>query len=320
MKIIVFIVLFGITIQSDFCLDDFKSIQLKEILSIGTLNDDLIFFVTSVVTDDEEFIYLTDSLDCALKKFDKNGILIKKTGRNGQGPGEFQFPVLIEYCNDMIYVVDQKRHGIQIFDKDLNYKTQFAFNLPIFDLEGLDDEHIFVLSQFLDSFPPILQLNIININKLTKLDSLKKKPEKNFWKSNGKFEIDNHGNIFFVSSFEDFIAKFDKDKKLIWEKTLLGGRTAKQKKTKTVISTFPTEMIYKDIALDKFGNSFILGGHVAEHRSRDIYVLDIKGNHLTTFILPEPSHFIYIDKNNFLYSIAGEGITLKKYFIEYVEK
>lgn len=316
LKITIILVLFGITVQPDFCLVDIRSIQLKEILSIGTLNDDSIFFVTSVVADDEGYIYLTDSLDCSLKKFDCKGMLIKKTGRKGQGPGEFQFPVLVRYCNDTIYVIDQNRNGIQAFDNDLSFKHQLPFSHPIFDFEVLDDGRIFVLSHVPGEFPPILQ---INKNRSKNFDSNWKALGEDFWRSNGKFEIDEYGNIYFVSSFEDNIAKFDKDRHLMWKKTLLGGKKAREKRPDEGIPKIPIEMIYKDIALDKFGHLFILGGHVAEHRSQDIYVLNNEGNHLTTIILPEPSHFLYIDNKNFLYSRATEGISLKKYLIEYIE-
>ena len=64
----------------------------------------------------------------------------------------------------------------------------------------------------------------------------------------------------------------------MWKKMLLGGRKAKKKKTNTEISTIPAEKVSKDIALDKFGCLFILGGHVAEHSSQDVRVLHLKNN------------------------------------------
>lgn len=316
-KIRVILIFFGLIAQSGICLYAIKSIHLKEVLSIGTINDDLIFFLTSVAVDEKGCIYLTDSMDYSIKKFDQNGTLIKKVGRKGQGPGEFQFPVIIRHCHDAVYVIDQNRPGIQVFDDDLNYKTHLQFSAPIFDLDVIEDGRIFVLSPVLSEFPPILQMN--GKGSMV-IGSLSERPGESILKSNGKFKIDSQGNIFFVSSFEDNIAKFDKGRKLIWKKMLLGGRKAKQRQSDAGIPTLPTEMVYKDIALDKYGNLFVLGGHVAEHRSRDVYVLDNNGNHLTTIVLKEASHFLYIDNKNFLYLKAGEGTTLKKYSIEYVEK
>ena len=80
----------------------------------------------------------------------------------------------------------------------------------------------------------------------------------------------------------------------------------------------PQEIIFKDVVLDKKGNLFVLGGDFSENNSRDVYVISSEGKHLTTFTLPEASHCLYLDGDNFLYSRGGEGITLKKYRIHYV--
>ncbi|MEA3421137.1 MAG: hypothetical protein U9Q97_05610, partial [Acidobacteriota bacterium] len=48
---------------------------------------------------------------------------------------------------------------------------------------------------------------------------------------------------------------------------------------------------------------------------RDVYVLDPEGKQKAVLTLPEGSHCIYIDGSDFLYSRAGDGITLKKYRI-----
>ena len=63
LKILIFIIFMGVTIGPVFCLTNLDSIHLKEILSIGTLDDDLIFFLTSVVADEEEYIYTISDRD-----------------------------------------------------------------------------------------------------------------------------------------------------------------------------------------------------------------------------------------------------------------
>jgi len=69
--------------------------------------------------------------------------------------------------------------------------------------------------------------------------------------------------------------------------------------------------------LDSSDNIYILGGHLSKNISRDVYVLNPEGELLTTLTLPDTSHCIYIDKNDYLYSRANEGVTLKKYKIKY---
>ncbi|MDW7759997.1 MAG: hypothetical protein SCM96_05080 [Acidobacteriota bacterium] len=315
-KIWILLILIGIMAQPGLCQNPFKSIRIEEVLSIGSLDDDLIFFLTSVAVDDKGFIYLLDSLDYSIKKFDKQGSLVSQAGGKGQGPGEFQFPVIVKFADNKLYVVDQNRSGIQVFDNNLLYQGHISYPGPIFDLEVTRDNRIFILSPSIGESPPILQIN----NPESSISSSFEKNKEEFFKLFGKFVLDSQGNMYFMSSFEDHVGKYDKDRRLIWKKMLLGGKRSKYKYSEVSKHNIPTEMIYKDIALDKYGNLFVLGGNASENPNRDVYVLDNKGNYLTTFILQEPSHFLTIDHENFLYVKEAEGTALKKYFLEYVKK
>jgi hypothetical protein len=50
--------------------------------------------------------------------------LIKKTGRKGQGPGQFLAPRYLGISGELIYVTDQFKPGIQVFDKNLSYSRR----------------------------------------------------------------------------------------------------------------------------------------------------------------------------------------------------
>lgn len=311
----VFLVIIGIFTQPVFCHIAYQSIQLEEVLSIGNLDDDLIFFLTSISVDDQGYIYISDSLDFSIKKFDKSGFLAIRSGGQGQGPGEFQFPVIVKSKNDNIYVVDQNRFGIQVFDSNLVYKTQIPFMAPIFDFEVDADNQIFVLSPSISEYPPVIR---INEKGKTDINSLEKSSD-SFFRSYGKFVLDGQGNLFFMSSFEDHVAKYDKNRKLIWKKALLDGKGAKFRYSDKSKISIPTEMVYKDIALDIHGNIFVLRGNLTKNPNRDVYVLDSQGVFLVQFTLQEPSHFIYFDRENYLYTRAADGISLKKYSLKYVQ-
>jgi hypothetical protein len=76
-------------------------------------------------------------------------------------------------------------------------------------------------------------------------------------------------------------------------------------------------LTYVDVEIDTIGNVFILGGSFSKNKKRDVYVLSTNGEHLTTFTLDEPTHMIYIDSENNLFSRAELGTCLKKYEIIY---
>ena len=75
----------------------------------------------------------------------------------------------------------------------------------------------------------------------------------------------------------------------------------------------PSEVLFKTITTDASDRIYVLSGNLTDHPSRDVFVLDQDGVHITTFTLPEPSHCIYIDGSDYLYSRANEGVTIKKF-------
>jgi len=69
--------------------------------------------------------YIIDEKTSCLFKYDAQGRFLKKSGRKGQGPGEFQIPVDLRARNDRLYVCDNGKHEIMIFDADIKFLTSF---------------------------------------------------------------------------------------------------------------------------------------------------------------------------------------------------
>ena len=293
---------------------ELKNISLKEVLSIGGLENDVLYMWAWVTVDNKGNIYVTDSIDCSIKKFNSKGVLIKKAGGEGQGPGEFLAPRLIFYRKGMLYVTDEKKRGIQVFDEELNYKFHIPINLPIFDFNVLCDGNL-VVSAFPLNKNDYGKLLIYDLKGYLK-DRVKYCEGLNPILETAKFEIDKNFNFYVIFTWQDKIVKINRRSgKKLWSRSLFGKKSIKIKEIGPV--KVPVEVIYKDIAFDNFGNLFILTGSISKNRSRDVYVLDKEGNLLTTFTLPDSSHCIYIDKNNFLYTRADMGATLKKFLIKY---
>ncbi|NIO48981.1 MAG: 6-bladed beta-propeller [Candidatus Aminicenantes bacterium] len=293
--------------------EDIKKILLEEVLSIGSMEDDALFQWVGVVTDSDGYIYVTDNMDYSLKKFDDKGNLIKKTGQKGQGPGEFLAPRYLSISNELLYVTDQFKPEIQVFDKNLNYSRDVPILMPVADLKALSDNEIAVTTI---STTKAGRIFIFNSNGKIKREipySDKKSP---LMMDMVNFDFDSQRNLYLVYNHQDKIEKFDPEGRKIWAKRLLNIK--KTKKEKVGQFTLPTKFVYKDIALDSSGNLFILGGSFSKNPSCDVYVLSPEGKHLTTFTLPDSSHCIYIDSNDFLYSRANEGVTLKKFKIKHI--
>lgn len=289
-------------------------INLEEALSIGTLNDDILFqWVDIIATPDN--IYVTDAMDYSIKVFDQKGNFLKKAGRKGQGPGEFSAIRFIDNSDTFLYVTDQYIPGIQVFDKDLNYKQRIPIMLPISDLKVISDNEIAIssLSEVKEKKGRIFIFD--QTGKITREIEYTHE-ELPFMVDMVNFDFDLRGNIYIAYNFLDRIEKFDPGGKKLWSKSLLGGKRAKKEKVSSLV--VPSEYIYKDITLDRQGYVFVLGGSYSKNPSQDVYVLSPEGKLLTTFTLPDASHCIYIDNQNFLYSRANEGVTLKKFRMKYI--
>lgn len=314
-KLIVVLLLLVLSFFSHrlFAEKELKKISLEEVLSIGALDDEILFQWAGVAVDDEGYIYVTDAMDYSLKKFDPQGHFIKKAGGKGQGPGEFMAPRLLDCSEDFLYTTDQSVHGIQVFDRELNFIRRIRIKMPISDLRILSDSEIAITSISMDENPSVFLFSEEGELVRKIIYSQKRSP---LMMDLVSFDFDPEGNLYIVYSFQDLIEKRNRAGQKLWSRNLL--RVKKVKKKKIASHVVPTEVVYKDVALDKEGNVFVMGGHLSKNRSRDVYVLSPQGEHLTTFTLPDTSHCIYIDKENFLYSRANEGVTLKKFRMHYL--
>jgi len=75
-------------------------LELKEDLSLGgpdAVGDDAFGQIRAVVIDDTGAIYVLDFKSVHVKVFDRNGAFLRTFGRKGQGPGEFELPLMLSF-------------------------------------------------------------------------------------------------------------------------------------------------------------------------------------------------------------------------------
>jgi hypothetical protein len=287
-------------------------VTLEEVLSVGRLNNDALFQWVGVAVDPSGQIFVTDAMDYSLKKFNADGKLLQKAGRKGQGPGEFLAPRLLAHSDNHLFVTDQSIPGIQVFDYDLKFVRRIPIKIPIGDIHVLSDDRIAVVVLLLNQSGSIHVYNregkILRQIHYTE----GKKSSMMDWVEIG---FDHADNLYVLYNFQDRFDKFDANGRRLWSRSLLDLKKIKTKKVGPWV--VPDKIIFKDLVFDSEERLYILGGGLSENPSRDVYVLNPDGEHLTTFTLPETSHCIYIDSQNNLYSRANEGITLKKYRIKW---
>jgi len=291
-----------------------NTISLEEVLSVGTLDDDTLFQWVGITVDPQGRIYVTDGMDYSIKKFDADGQLLKKAGRRGQGPGEFLAPRLLTLSDTSLFVTDQNVPGIQVFDHDLNFLRRMPIKIPIGDIHALAEDRIAAVALSVDR-PGCIHVYDLGgkVQKRIRY-AFKKKASMMDWV---EITFDSQDNLFVLYNFQDRIEKYDADGTRLWSRPLLDIKKMRTKKIGPW--EVPEKILFKDMVFDSCGRLYILGGGFSKNPGRDVYVLDADGDRLATFQLPESSHCLYIDANDFLYSRANDGITLKKYRIRWPE-
>lgn len=109
-------------------------LDLEENLVIGREDDDnfLFFRVRDVALDSENNIYILDSGNYRIQKFDTKGIYIQTIGKKGQGPGEFENPLSLYFDKEEnLYVLDGRQ--IKIFSALGEFKKNIPLETNIVD-------------------------------------------------------------------------------------------------------------------------------------------------------------------------------------------
>ena len=98
-------------------------ISLEYVKNIGDLeseDENVLFYMPSdIAIDKEGNVYVLDSGNHRIQKFDPDGNFLASFGRKGQGPGDFQYPQSIDIDPDRkLYVSDSGNQKIQIIKPD----------------------------------------------------------------------------------------------------------------------------------------------------------------------------------------------------------
>lgn len=126
-------------------------LDLEEDLSIGRDDSDNYLFhrVRDIAVNSQRNIYVLDSGNFRIQKFDTNGQYLQTIGNKGQGPGEFESPSRIFLdSRDYIYVADGGgRRGnssmIKVFNNQGEYVRNINLESPISDFHVDSEGNIF---------------------------------------------------------------------------------------------------------------------------------------------------------------------------------
>jgi sugar lactone lactonase YvrE len=89
---------------------------VKNIGNIESLNENVLFYMpVDIAFDSNDNIYILDSGNHRIQKFDADGKYLATFGRQGEGPGEFQYPISLNIDTEgYLYISDPQNQRIQI--------------------------------------------------------------------------------------------------------------------------------------------------------------------------------------------------------------
>ncbi len=211
-----------------------SKIKLEYVQSYGTLeNSDknyLMHKIKDMSIDREGNIYILDSGNYRIQKFDKTGQYLKTISRKGQGPGELENPFFIDIDNSgSIYVSDYSNHRIQVFDPEgkgiasLNKKltnmlsirkrnTTNGFYYLMSALNPADKKTWDKLSPMITSIDDKGEFN----NSFVEPTAFRNMFE-NFEGNGASFTLDMDDNVFISFSSQNRLEKYNKSGKLSLE-------------------------------------------------------------------------------------------------------
>jgi len=213
------------------------NVSLKFVKTIGKIDseeDNLIFYIPSdIALDCGGNIYILDSGNHRIQKFDPDGKYISTIGNKGQGPGEFSFPLSLDIdSKGDLYVSDPGNQRIQILKsegkdcKSLSMIKNSPGTIRISPSGHLIMCHGssyfgFSISEMEENKKPPLLIKMLDLDGNTVRDFCTPLDYKDILMNrkgnNLHFAIDKNGNTYVAFDYQNRIEKYSPEGKILWK-------------------------------------------------------------------------------------------------------
>lgn len=287
---------------------------LQEVLSVGGLSDDKLLMWVGLAVDDDGRMFVTDALDFSIKVFDARGGLVRRAGRPGTGPGQFQAIRELGLSRSSVYVTDQYRPEVSVFNKELEFLRVIPLSRAVSCLRVGQDDTLAGAGLTMNKGDRaaiwLADSQGRTIGEIAYgIDPDNPASDRACFAFSGR-------DLVLAYNFKDRVERVDRQGRKAWSRSLFHLPDVPMKSVLGM--KLPNKFVYKDIAVDSAGRIYILGGGFADPPSREVYVLTPDGELLAKIALPDTSHCLAIDSRDFLYSRANDGLTIKKFKVRFL--
>jgi hypothetical protein len=267
-----------------------------------------------LAVDDDGRMFVTDALDFSIKVFDARGRLVRKTGRAGAGPGRFQAIRELGLSRSEVYVTDQYRPEVSVFNKQLEFQRTIPLSRAISCLRVGQDGALAAVGLAMNKGDRAAIWLADSRGRTTGEIAYGIDPD-NPAADRACFAFSGQ-DLVLAYNFKDRVERVDRQGRKSWSRSLFHLPDVPLKSFLGM--KLPNKFIYKDVAVDSSGRIYVLGGGLADPPSREVYVLTPAGELLAKITLPDTSHCLAIDGRDFLYSRANDGLTIKKFKVQFL--
>ncbi|GIK23692.1 MAG: hypothetical protein BroJett005_31060 [Ignavibacteriota bacterium] len=264
-----------------------KKFNLNFKLKIGGINSDILFFPTNIKIDKNENMYVLDWRDYSVKKFSKDGILIEKFGKKGNGPGEFTKVFNFDVDNSgNVAIINPNDNKFAVFNNKIVY--EFKCTLMPGNIAFTDPDEV-VTFQFMDPLTqsPFQKVNyknntIIEYQNIFNKNSFEGKDFGMLPFLVGEIHRYKSSNIIYISSIMGYVILFSETGKIsnvfkLIDNIKESGLTKNEGrigKNDLQFVTFPKKEDYLFLSSNVYGdNLFVLSNQVK--RNEGEYVVDV---------------------------------------------
>jgi hypothetical protein len=287
-----------------------NKVDFKSVLSIGYLFGHELLQVGGAVEDHAGNIYVSDKLDCSVKKFTRTGKFVGKYGRYGKKKGELKGPIDLAIWKDKIAIVDYLSTAVQIIGTDLNYvRTVHAPNFVAdiaFDSRGrlyvacASDQKNELLTLFDIEGKAIRNINSLSIRDNIVLNSI-------------QISVTPSDELVVMYQFFNAVELFDSDGKFVQVLTVPYLPTSAEMRSQDAERTLPAGGLLLGVCTDSQSRIWILGGAYSKNPNRDVYILSKGGRPTETMTLPKPVGTIVSARNNHIIVREEKRTRVTKY-------
>jgi hypothetical protein len=287
--------------------------SVKEIMTLGAQNGAEFSMVSGLAVDHRGAIYVSDQISCSLSKYGSDGHLLGRTGKRGDRPGEFRSPASVLTLGDTVVVMQSSNPVIQFFTSDL---------VPLGSGRPYDGQPVSLAVDGMGSLVIAGVRNRWGRQMLRFLPSLLATtgPDVTLPPSRRAdgfsdvchLAVTSAGQIVVAYLFENRVIWIRRDGTLVRSLAVPQLRRLTPEESKARI---PGETAVKSVVADMRGRIFLLGGSLAPHPHRDVFIFTHGGKYLGLATLPYPSRLLAIDRKGFLYGTSNESTAISKYAI-----